>query len=51
MVLADPAAEDQLPLDRAEVNKIVNRSRDRGFDIRRSLASRLTSRTENHPLP
>lgn len=41
MVLADQAAEDWLPLDGAEVSKIGNRSRDRGFDIRRSLASRL----------
>jgi hypothetical protein len=29
MVLADQAAEVRLPLDRAEVNKIGNRSRDK----------------------
>jgi len=40
-VLADQAAEDRPPLDGAEISKIGNRSGDRGFEIRRLLASRL----------
>jgi hypothetical protein len=35
VILVDQAAEDRLPLDRADVSKIGDRPRDRGFDIRR----------------
>jgi hypothetical protein len=41
VVRVDQAVEDRLPPDGAEVSKIGNRPRGRGFDIRRSLASGL----------